>query len=188
MKRSLGSFVIPLIAAAVLVGSISVGHAVEFGWTISASDTDPNVNTGLSTNGVRTLYLWLQCGTGNGLAGAEFDLCATGIIPLAFTAAPTFWCSDSPPESILLCAQGCPTGPVVAGSILVLDLVGSICLCPDPNGNNLSVECGTLEGVTNRHRGCSNVGAPCETGPEINLCDGPPVERDGWGSIKSRYR
>ena len=35
--------------------------ARPYGWTISASSTDPFVNTGEATFGVDTKYLWLAC-------------------------------------------------------------------------------------------------------------------------------
>ena len=45
----------------------------EYGWTISASDTDPFVNTAAPGSGPVNLYLWLECASPAGWTAAEFD-------------------------------------------------------------------------------------------------------------------
>ena len=183
MKRYL---TIVLSLAMLLMASSAFGAG--FGWTISGSAVDPNVNTGTATNGVASLYLWLQCGVGNGMASAEFDLCATGINPLAFTALPPFLNAGGS-TNLLMAAGGCPNGPITAGTILVLDFPGSICPCPAAsNGNNVTVECGTLAVIDNEFRGYANLGSPCESTVEADLCTIISVENDSWGAIKGLYR
>ena len=168
-----------------LLASSSFG--AQFGWTISGSAVDANVNTGTATNGVASLFLWLQCAEGNGMASAEFDLCATGISVLAFTANPGFLNAGGA-SNLLLAAAGCPMGPVAAGTILILDLPGNICLCPAAaNGNNVTVECGTLALIDNAYRGYSSIDSPCES-VAGNLCPPTSVEDESWGSIKGLYR
>ncbi len=102
-----------------------------FGWTISASSTDPHKNTavgydGVSApdgesfpNGITELYLWYYCGEGiamtYGLAAAEFDL--GGTIPvLGFTPLNGFLNAGGATQ-LQLSVGGCPLGPVVAGII-----------------------------------------------------------------------
>jgi hypothetical protein len=167
---------------------VSNAWAAEFGWTISTSSSDPNANTGSASGSVATLYLFLQCGSGNGMASAEFDLCANGMSVLAFTATNGFLNAGGP-TNLLLAVGSCPVGPVAAGLILVLDLEGDICPCPAAaNGNNVTVECGTLALIPNEYRGYSNTGVPCESNPDVVLCTIVAVEEASWGSIKGLYR
>ena len=176
------------VSVLAILAMASSAFGATFGWTISGSVTDPDVNTGVATNGVASLYLWLDCGIGNGMASAEFDLCAVGINPLAFTTMNGFLNAGGA-TNLLLAVGGCPNGPIVAGSILVLDLPGNICPCPAAaNGNNVTVECATLALVLNDYRGYASVGVPCETNANIPLCEPVSVEDGSWGSIKSLYR
>jgi hypothetical protein len=185
MKRSLTI----LAALAILVTASSAFGQAQFGWTISGSSANPDANTGAATNTVATLYLWLQCGTGQGMASAEFDLGTGGSMSvLAFTALNGFLNAGGA-TNLLLAVGGCPNGPVVAGSVLVLDLPGDVCIVPAAaNGNNVTVECGTLALIANDYRGYANLGPPCDSTPSVTLCDIYAVEDDSWGSIKSLYR
>ncbi len=166
----------------------AVGSSATFGWTISNSLVDPNVNTGASTGGVVSLGLWLQCGLGNGMASAEFDLGVSGAMSvLAFTAMNGFLNAGGS-TNLLLAVGACPSGPVLAGTVLIFDNAGDICLVPAGNGNNVTVECGTLALIDNYYRGYSNVGAPCEHNGETVLCDFISVDDTSWGAVKSLYR
>ena len=185
MKRAVA--IIALLAI-VSIASTPIAYGTEFAWTISSSDISPTENTGLPANGIATLYLWL-CGSGEGMASAEFDLCVNDNLQLlAFTPATGFLNAGGA-SNLLLAAAGCPIGPVVAGDILVLDLGGDICLCPAAaNGNNVTVECTTLALIPNQYRGYSSFGPNCESPQFPNLCGPVSVDDDSWGSIKSLYR
>ena len=49
-----------------------------YGWSISASSTDPNVNSGALPAPTASLYLWFRCDALGGFSAAEFDLETTG--------------------------------------------------------------------------------------------------------------
>ncbi len=184
MKR----FMTTVSVLAILAMATSAFGA-QFGWTISGDIVaNPDQNSGAPTNTVATLGLWLQCSEGNGMASAEFDLGVSGSMSvLAFTAMNGFLNAGGA-TNLLLAVGGCPSGPVLAGTILAMDFPGSVCIVPAGNGNNVTVECGTLALVNNNFRGYSNMDAPCESGADINLCEPVSVEDDSWGSIKSLYR
>lgn len=92
----------------------------EFGWTISASATDPHETTA-DIGGEQTLFLWLQCvscdGARHGLSAAAFDLGGSAEV-VSFTPANGFLNAGTDTE-ILLAASGCPAAPVVAAEIVV---------------------------------------------------------------------
>jgi hypothetical protein len=95
-----------------------------FGWTVSASATDPFVNSGPLAPGA-SLYLWLYCNSTltSGMAAAEFDLLATDLIVTGFVPLNGFLSAGSG-ANILIAVAGCPSGPVVAGRIDVQAAVG----------------------------------------------------------------
>ena len=85
-----------------------------FGWSISASETDPAVNGGPLGGAVGYLYLWLDCAYNEGMAAAAFVL--EGDLPLlSFTPRNGFLNAGTGNE-LLLAVGGCPTGPVVAAT------------------------------------------------------------------------
>jgi hypothetical protein len=158
-------------------GDIFCYYGSEYGWTISASSTDPFSNTSVATFGVATYYLWLQCSPfpQEGMTAAEFDLVASGPIHLA-TVVINGFLNAGGTSNLLLAVGGCPGGPVVAAHLLVLDLPGSFCIAPSANG---------IKGVVD-----------CEPKPSlwpmnwIGLAIQNPVSVDEttWGRIKERYR
>ncbi len=160
-----------------------------FGWSISASSVDPCVNTGVASNWVTYLYLWYTYDTGTaGLAHGAGNFVAGGSLQLlAFTTRSPFL-THGPIDYVLLAATGCPTGPVVAGDLLVLDLPGSVCFeffdGPYACGRDLCAAAIT---------GYSSEGEPCVIDggiPGADGCSVPPVSvaPDSWGSVKSLYR
>ncbi len=184
------SIYLAILTVVVAVGAVPSALAAEFGWTISASSDDPDVSTGTPTMAVISLYLWLQCGEGDGMAAAEMQLLASGGLPIfAFSAMGGFLNAGTATD-LLLAVGGCPNGPIVAGYILILDLPGDICIVPSAaNGLNVTVECSTLAVVQNRYRGYSNIAGPCESQSDLWLCEGPvSVEDSSWGGIKAMYR
>lgn len=89
-----------------------------YGWSISASSTDPSVNSGALPVPLASLYLWFSCHTNDGMSAAEFDLVTTGkdIVHLStdflngVLNAGTF---DRP----LLAVGGCPDSDFLAARL-----------------------------------------------------------------------
>ena len=181
-----------LAAFAIVLGQMAVAQAQTFryGWTISKSDTDPFVNTGSPTGGIDTLYLWYQCNVGDGMSAA--DLAATGSLapPIAFNVANGFLNAGSA-SSLLLAVGGCPPGPIVAGSWLILHSApGDLCLGPGGQPTPVTVDCSVNPSAHPAdYVGYSDTGAPCEhyeTGS--SLCETTSVDESSWGMIKGLYR
>jgi hypothetical protein len=87
-------------------------------WTLSASDTDPFVNSGPLAD-TATLYLWFQCEgwSGWGIQLAEFAL-AGDLLVIDLTPRPGFLSMGTVNE-VLLSATGCPAPPLVAAELTV---------------------------------------------------------------------
>lgn len=174
-----------LLATLVFTGS-ALGN--QYGWTISNSNSDPFSNEGTATNGVATLFLWFECSDVEGMAAAEFDLVSSGINHLATTAVNGYLNAGGT-TNILLAVGGCPTGPVIAANLLVLDTPGTMCFGPSANNGLLvTVDCQpqptAFEATTN---GYSSMGAnPCAFGNPLCLPDA--VETTSFGEIKGLYR
>ncbi len=101
-------------------GPIGMCYDREFGWTISSSPTDPFQNQADAPAGIGQLYLWLACTRYvEGVASAEFDVGGT-IAVYSFTPASGF-INIGDATHLLLGIDGCPTGPVVAGTFQVHD-------------------------------------------------------------------
>jgi hypothetical protein len=142
----MGSRVVKILSPMILAGAVFVipqpagatWPCWSFGWTISASSTDPDVNvTTYSTGTEATAYLWFLCDApqGAGLSAAEFSLDSSNPanVILAFTSANGFLNVGDPVN--LLLAAACPSGPTLAGSILMsVNGPGSICIGPSPGG------------------------------------------------------
>lgn len=181
--RPLSTFVI-LVVGVALAGSAVPSFAQEgFGWTISASPTDPFDLSVPFTPGVATYYLWLECCSlpvaDPGLSAAEFALVASGPnVILAFTPASGFLNAGTATD-LQLGVGGCPCGPVLAGNILVLNNApGSYCIGPALNGNLLGVDCETppqthpvnWKGLDTGGGPCSNVNGSVLCGPVDCIC------------------
>ncbi len=113
------------------------GH--EF--SISASDTDPFVNTAVPAGGTRPLYFWATCleeGLSALEAGVVTDMPVTG-----FTTSPDVY-NVGTATDLLLAIGGCPEGPEVdflIGHWSVVDEGGTFCLGPSSGGLFASIEC-----------------------------------------------
>jgi hypothetical protein len=185
------------VLGVLIVAGTARAEGPPYGWSISASSTDPFVNTTPFVAGVQTVYLWLVCSTPapagpGGMAAAEFALCSSNPsnVILATTTMNGFLNAGSPTQ-LLLAVGGCPTGPVHAANILMMNAVpGQVCICPSA-ANNLqgTVDCspnpqvweiGWLGLVQGAGEPCARTSARC-TKPVS-------VEESTWGSIKSLYR
>lgn len=147
-----------------------------FELTISASDTDPFVNSAPPANGPRKLYLWATC-LERGMTALEAD--AVGSLersPFA-PAAGVLTVYDQDPDRLLLAVGGCPTGVAVnrlLGSWWVLDEGGDLCLGPSADNNRIgATDC--VSPAVNlwpmQVTGFSSSGAPCVRGD--NACATP---------------
>lgn len=188
MKRLITSVAMLAFAMA------STAHAGgnEYGWSISASSNNPDLNTGEIPTGTPTLtYLWLECTSNDGMAAAEMDLEATGLLFLGFSPLNGVLNAGSG-AALLLAVGGCPQGPFLAGSINLLDTTGAGgTVCPVPsaaNGSNVTVNCDVVNpmALNNSAVGFATTGgSPCVD--EMPPCV-VPVEDQSWGAVKSLYR
>jgi hypothetical protein len=182
-----------IISALSVLTVASSAFAQGIGWTISSSAADANANTGTAgaPGTLTTLFLHYACnntppsGPGTGMTAMEADLSVAPLAPLAVMNG--FLNAGTANQKLLLVVGGCPTGPLVAGSLLYLNtgIPLNICLqASADNGFNLTVDCGG-NGWDNGYTGYAENGAsPCST----PLCPTVSVEDETWGGIKSLYR
>ncbi|MBZ0269415.1 hypothetical protein K8I85_14770 [bacterium] len=99
------------------------GDVLQYGWSISSSSTDPNVNTGALPQPIAELYLWLSCAEMDGVAAAEFSLETDdpGFVLLALAPEPGVLNAGSFADP-LLAIVGCPVGPTLIGTIIMLNV------------------------------------------------------------------
>ena len=116
-----------------------------YAWTISGSDTDWFENAIAFVPGLQTHYLWfsLHRASQDGVAAAEFRLASSSAanVVVSFTPAPGFLNAGGTTD-LLLAVAGCPSGPIVAGNILLLvNEPGSLCFAPSVNEIMGTVDC-----------------------------------------------
>jgi DNA-binding beta-propeller fold protein YncE len=171
------------VATVVMQGPITehailgVGAKKAYDFTISASDTDPFVNTASPAGGIRNLYLWATCAP----AGvAAFESGFTGsLVPLAFVPLNGVLNASST-RDLLLAVPGCPQGTqanFLLGYWIVDDQGGSLCLGPSLySGRVVSVDCGAFEEIPDvGFRGFDSAGGlPCESGANGCFLGGTP--------------
>jgi|GEM_PF-782313 len=114
------------------------GIPLIYGWSVSHSATDPNVNTGSPNGIVDTLYLWLTCS--GGMTAAEMTLESSPPGQILSFATMNGFLNAGTVTDLLLAVAGCPYAQVVAGSILIfhsapvsicLSGVGTVSCAPD---------------------------------------------------------
>jgi hypothetical protein len=100
--------------------SLCLPDSGQFGWTISASPTNPLQNQIPEPVGTGQLYLWFYCTNDrHGLEATEFDVGGT-IAVHSFTPMNGF-INAGDETHLLLLASGCPYGPILAGTFQVHD-------------------------------------------------------------------
>lgn len=177
-----------VVSALVAMGPVSA-LAGAFGWSISASSVDPCVNTGVASNGIASLYLWYTYDTGSaGLVGGSGNFVASGSLQLLAFSPRSPFLTSGPVDHVLLVAGGCPTGPIVAGDLVIVDYPGALCF----EFFDGPYACGPEPGVA-VITGYSTVGEPCVNDggvPGADGCHAPPVTvgRNSWGPVKNLYR
>ncbi|MFN8176387.1 MAG: hypothetical protein U0167_00510 [bacterium] len=159
-----------------------------YGWTISASPTDPRVSTGgIVPGSLGHLYLWYFCGPG--MSAADFGLAATGVVFAGFSTLNGFLNAGSG-TNLLLAVGGCPNGPIAAGDITAFYAGGPAHMCIVNSINNIrvTVDCtAPTPAAWDIHAdGWDALTAPaCREAP---LCGEYVTEPHDWGAIKSLYR
>ncbi|MFN8177992.1 MAG: T9SS type A sorting domain-containing protein [bacterium] len=151
------------------------GEAIPgYEFSISASATDPHVNTGPPAQGVRELHLWVTCAR-RGLAALEADV-SSGLPVLGFAPSTDVF-NVGTPTHLLLAVGGCPRGEGIAvrlGAWSVLDqgAGGRFCLGPAPSNGGprrfTAVDCGVPVPLATSSPGvigfASDGRAPCDLG------------------------
>lgn len=197
MKKWLTTLV--MTAAVALPMQAVAGGPGYYWWTLSFSDTDPNVQVGNEGVGITNIHLWYVEGCnsvpteGAGMSAAEFGAKAKdGWTIIAFNTANGFLNAGTPTD-LLLAVGGCPTATTRAGTFLVTGTGGKMGLANTTNPAGV-VDCAASPALwpwpTNvRFTGCkstTNAGASQDHGAS---CGGiVSVESTSWGSIKSLYR
>lgn len=175
------------IAFATLLISNSA-FAADYGWSISGSSTDPEINSGSIAPGApQNTYLWLNCSPVDGISAVEADVVVNGMLFLSFVPLNGVLNAGSA-SALLLAVGGCPTAPFLAGSISVLNFGsgGDVCLVDSAaNGLNASVNCDVVNPqlFDNAIAGFSTAGAGCMT-----LDCTTSVESTSWSDVKGLYR
>lgn len=154
-------------------------------FSISASDTDPEVNTSTPTGGVRSLYLWMVC-TDDGLAA--FEAGVTGTLSVLGFNPLNDVLNIGTSTNLRLAVPGCPTGSFLLGSWSVWDSGGTLCLGTSANGVIGGVDCDPLSPSLAEDpevTGFASSGSPCTEGS--NGCASYRLEESGGGSIGSEW-
>ncbi len=164
---------------------------VRYGWTVSSSNSDPNVNSGPVGSGVISMYLWYACNDGYpGMAAAEMTIeTSPGNVILAFVTANGYLNAGSA-TSLLLAVGGCPPAPINAGSFLVSKNT-PLDMCFINPAAERTVDCEPNPNPWfHDFVGFSETGTPCSFfAAGDGLCvPTVSVEDASWGSIKGLYR
>jgi len=175
-------------AASFLLTAGAATAGTTFGWSISASDTDPHVNAAVPEE-FTMYYLWLDCAQGAGVQAAQFGLSTGNPDVHAFVVPQNGWLNvgDGLESCLLLAGPGCPTGPLVVAAIAVANCgLEPFQLCVVPcDGETITVECGgTAEPMD--WVGLDVGGGSCQSGP--SPCGLIGTEAMSWGRSKGAYR
>jgi hypothetical protein len=160
--------------------------AEPYQWTLSASSSDPFVNTGPPTGGLQTLHLWFACSE-VGAIWAEFDFevspsdLLVQIDPIGpYTFAPTY-------GFYLL---ECTMAPTRVAELSIIDGAGdgfTACFIPSSTQTLGTVDCAPNPALhPMAFLGFSSDGTPpCTEGDCLGVVS---VDDRSWGSMKALYR
>jgi hypothetical protein len=183
MKRFLT--IVSALCLCAMMATSAFAQGPQYGWTVSHSSTDPLVNSGLPNGSTDNLFLWFYCST-EGMSAAEFDVVSLppGNV-LAFNPMNGYLNAGNATH-LLLAVGGCPSAPVVAGSILILHFAPlAVCL----EGARVTVDCSpNPQAWPSDVKGYADAGLPLCLSDSAGLCTPVSVEESSWGSIKSLYR
>ncbi|HMB69277.1 MAG TPA: hypothetical protein VKU85_08185 [bacterium] len=191
-----------VLVAAVASSADPASANRPFGWTISASPTDPLVNWASPriTPGPVDLYLWYACSSWWIQANAAEMGVAGTLTPVGFTPLNGFVSIGTATE--LLLGHACAYAPMLAGILTVQDPGGggTVSFVPSSNNRIITVACGSGMGYTHEWIGFASDGSlppydivstdvPCLlTGPDPPTSAGRSVESSSWGRVKAIYR
>lgn len=98
---------------------ISYG-SFEYGWSLSASPTDPYENTGPLDAGTDSLFVFLSCNRWDGAAAAGFSFVTddSSLVITAFMPESNVINAGTDTDP-LLAIGGCPSGPALIGALVV---------------------------------------------------------------------
>lgn len=121
--------------------SACIDGGETYGWSISASDVDPHVNSGPLPIGVATLYLWMYCNLDDGVAAVEFSFATDdpNFFVVGLQPAPNVLNAGTPVNP-LLAISGCPDAPLLTATLTLLNL------------GPVSTESGTWGGIKAMYR------------------------------------
>lgn len=88
----------------------------NYGWSISASDTDPHVNVSALPTGVVSVHIWLVCAIDDLQLAAFRVESSPDLVFLDFTAAPGF-VDLSTNQDIVIAPDQCADYPLRVGSV-----------------------------------------------------------------------
>jgi hypothetical protein len=207
----MASFVRVAGAAACALLALALAPANTFGqfrWSISDSPIDPAANCGPpgAAGMPVTLYLWAEEWVpgppAHAIATAEFGLSGSpGYVIQSVAPAPDWFCAacaPGDPTDVVLATGSCPSPPVVAAEIHVLDATGNggeICFTNSTGGVNVGMECPSGPVWDNHWIGYR--ADPALVPPSCHhpapsrargSCATVSVRDDAWGSVKSGYR
>lgn len=181
-----------------MAGAQGTGY---YEWSISSSHDELDLNTGPDQgSGIVTLFLWFVAGcfpNPAGMASTEFDLFAFGDFTVLAFNVENGYLNAGNATHLLMAVGGCPTGPVVAGNILINSVgagAGGIRLGPSVLNNvAATVDCTVNPAAWSwpqyvRFRGFKTDGSLATLQDHGNGCTADPVDQDSWGTIKSLYR
>ena len=137
------------------------------------------------TFGVRSLALWHAYAKDVPMAAADLTI-EGSLAPLAFTAINGYL-NAGDAVNLLLAVGGCPTPPIVAGTILIVDTGGHLYL----SGARLTVDCVVNDPWLSATTGWSSDGSsPVEfIVAGLGGCGSfDYVEPTSWANVKHLYR
>jgi hypothetical protein len=196
-RQTMKRFVTVLAALSLFVATMAPSASAEhpvYGWTISASNTDPYMNWGSFSFGLLILKLWYACDENDGTLGAEFDIVSMNPnnVILEFVEKSGF-VNHGSGTTLLLQVGECAYAPINVMDIHVFSTVpGQYCFAPSSmNGWKQAVDC--QEPVPEiwpiQWIGYSNDdNPPCNKKFDGCLKQPVAVEDGSWGRIKSIYR
>ena len=177
------------VVALLLSLSSHSAKAELYQWTLSASATDPFVNTAAPTPGFQTLHLWFACSeVGAAFAEFGFEISPPEVlfVKLHSLGPHTFVPVGGGFFFVLL---DCPMAPVRVAELWIIDNAGGFRACFAPSE---TLTLGTIDCAVNpalhpmAFVGFASDGtSPCTEGQ----CSGAvSVDGASWASVKALYR
>ncbi|MCA9750881.1 MAG: hypothetical protein KC591_01705 [Gemmatimonadetes bacterium] len=188
-RLSMGAGTLVLAIAMFGLGTVPA-FGLDYGYSISASSTDPHVNMADIPAGLpASLYLWLDCTTFDGMSAMEMGVEVTGLLLLSFTPMNGVLNAGTA-GSPLLAVGGCPSGPFLLGSFGVLNLGSGGQLCLGPSAANnwfVTVDCDPVSPQVH-DSGVVGFSTPGGTFCDVFGCFPDYVDPQSWSTVKGLYR